>query len=52
MIVWILGHRNAAQRKKIKETYQLLYKESIINRLQSKLSGVLKVLCVHTLAPI
>ena len=50
LIVWILGHRNAFQRKEIKETYQQLYKESIIDRLHSKLSGVLKVLCVHTLA--
>ena len=50
VIVWILGHRNAFQRKEIKETYQQLYKESIISRLHSKLSGLLKVLCVHTLA--
>ncbi|KAL6326162.1 hypothetical protein AAG906_001037 [Vitis piasezkii] len=42
VIVWILGHRNAIQRKQIKDTYQQLYKESIIHRLQSKLSGVLK----------
>ncbi|RVW12151.1 Annexin D3 [Vitis vinifera] len=42
VIVWILGHRNAIQRKRIKDTYQQLYKESIIHRLQSKLSGVLK----------
>ena len=50
VIVLILGHRNAFQRKEIKETYQQLYKESIIYRLHSKISGVLKVLCVHTLA--
>ncbi|KAL6327981.1 hypothetical protein AAG906_031325 [Vitis piasezkii] len=42
VIVWILGHRNAIQRKQIKDTYQQLYKESIIHRLQSKLSGVFK----------
>ncbi|KAL6326113.1 hypothetical protein AAG906_000988 [Vitis piasezkii] len=42
VIVWILGHRNAIQRKQIKDTYQQLYKESIIHRLQSKLFGVLK----------
>ncbi|WKA02160.1 hypothetical protein VitviT2T_020381 [Vitis vinifera] len=42
VIVWILGHRNGIQRKQIKDTYQQLYKESIIHRLQSKLSGVLK----------
>ncbi|RVW67156.1 Annexin D3 [Vitis vinifera] len=43
VIVWILGHRNAIQRMQIKDTYQQLYKESIIHRLQSKLSGVLKI---------
>uniref|UniRef100_F6HB42 Annexin D3 n=2 Tax=Vitis vinifera TaxID=29760 RepID=F6HB42_VITVI len=42
VIVWILGHRNAIQRKQIKDTYQQLYKESIIHRLQSKLFGVFK----------
>uniref|UniRef100_F6HTM4 Annexin D3 n=1 Tax=Vitis vinifera TaxID=29760 RepID=F6HTM4_VITVI len=42
VIVWILGHRNAIQRKQIKDTYQQLYKESIIHRLQSKLSSGLK----------
>ncbi|XP_034703638.1 annexin D3-like [Vitis riparia] len=41
VIIWILGHRNAVQRKKIKETYQQLFKESIIHCLQSALSGVL-----------
>ncbi|XP_059598180.1 annexin D3-like [Vitis vinifera] len=41
VIIWILGHRKAVQRKKIKETYQQLFKESIIHCLQSTLSGVL-----------
>ncbi|KAJ9685465.1 hypothetical protein PVL29_017486 [Vitis rotundifolia] len=41
VIIWILGHRNAVQRKKIKETYQQHFKESIIHCLQSALSGVL-----------
>ncbi|XP_034705490.1 annexin D3-like [Vitis riparia] len=41
VIIWILGHRKAVQRKKIKETYQQLFKESIIHCLQSALSGVL-----------
>ncbi|RVW14252.1 Annexin D3 [Vitis vinifera] len=44
VIIWILGHRKAVQRKKIKETYQQLFKESIIHCLQSTLSGVLGVL--------
>ncbi|KAI8545951.1 hypothetical protein RHMOL_Rhmol07G0077500 [Rhododendron molle] len=38
-IIWVLGHRNASQRKKIRETYQQLYKESLIDQLQSELSG-------------
>ena len=49
VIIWILGHRKAVQRKKIKETYQQLFKESIIHCLQSTLSGVLGVLCFHIL---
>ncbi|XP_050231321.1 annexin D3 [Mercurialis annua] len=38
-IIWILGHRNASQRRKIKETYQEIYKESLVDRLFSELSG-------------
>ncbi|XP_043705995.1 annexin D3-like [Telopea speciosissima] len=38
-VIWILGHRNASQRKKIRETYQQLYNESLIDRLHSELSG-------------
>ncbi|KAJ7949327.1 Annexin [Quillaja saponaria] len=38
-IIWILGHRNASQRKKIRDTYQQLYNESLIQRLKSELSG-------------
>ncbi|KAK9282638.1 hypothetical protein L1049_010857 [Liquidambar formosana] len=38
-IIWILGHRNASQRKKIRDTYQQLYNESLIDRLHSELSG-------------
>lgn len=38
-VVWVLGHRNAAQRKKIRETYQQLYNESLIDALRSELSG-------------
>jgi annexin A13 len=42
-IIWILGHRNASQRKKIRETYQQLYNESLIDRLNSELSGDFRV---------
>ncbi|WCJ39040.1 annexin 3 [Euphorbia peplus] len=38
-VIWILGHRNASQRKKIREIYQQLYKESLVDRLRSELSG-------------
>ncbi|KAJ7949329.1 Annexin [Quillaja saponaria] len=38
-IIWILGHRNVSQRKKIRDTYQQLYNESLIERLNSELSG-------------
>ncbi|CAK7336561.1 unnamed protein product [Dovyalis caffra] len=38
-IIWILGHRNASQRRKIRETYQQLYNESLIDCLYSELSG-------------
>ncbi|KAH7863945.1 hypothetical protein Vadar_023894 [Vaccinium darrowii] len=38
-IIWVLGHRNASQRKKIRETYQQLYNESLIDQLNSELSG-------------
>ncbi|XWS08334.1 hypothetical protein CRYUN_Cryun41cG0070600 [Craigia yunnanensis] len=38
-IIEILGHRDACQRKKIRETYQQLYNESLIDVLNSELSG-------------
>ncbi|KAF7836169.1 Annexin D3 [Senna tora] len=38
-IILVLGHRNASQRKKIRETYQQLYNESLVDRLHSELSG-------------
>ncbi|XP_065868366.1 annexin D3-like isoform X2 [Euphorbia lathyris] len=38
-IIKILGHRTANQRKVIRETYEKLYKESLIDNLQAKLSG-------------
>lgn len=42
-IIRILGHRNASQRKKIRDTYQQLYNESLIDRLHSELSGDFRV---------
>ncbi|CAI8607494.1 unnamed protein product [Vicia faba] len=38
-LILVLGHRNAQQRKEIRETYQQIYKESFVDRLQSELSG-------------
>ncbi|XVF41153.1 hypothetical protein PTKIN_Ptkin01aG0257200 [Pterospermum kingtungense] len=38
-IIEILGHRDASQRKKIREVYQQLYNESLIDALNSELSG-------------
>ncbi|PSS09940.1 Annexin like [Actinidia chinensis var. chinensis] len=38
-IILVLGRRNADQRKKIRETYQQLYNESLIDQLYSELSG-------------
>lgn len=43
-IISVLGHRNASQRKKIKEAYQLLYDKSLIDDLHSELSGDFAVL--------
>ncbi|KAM1556140.1 hypothetical protein PS2_039545 [Malus domestica] len=37
-VVWILGHRNASQRRKIKDTYQQLYNKSLIDDLHTELS--------------
>ncbi|CAI0560243.1 unnamed protein product [Linum tenue] len=38
-VIWILGHRNASQRRKIRDTYQQLYHQSLIDRLHSELSS-------------
>ncbi|OMP04073.1 Annexin [Corchorus olitorius] len=38
-IITILGHRNAAQRKQIRQAYEQLYQEDLIKRLESELSG-------------
>ncbi|CAN0917078.1 Annexin D3 [Linum grandiflorum] len=37
-IIRILGNRNSTQRREIRDTYQQLYKESLIDRLRSELS--------------
>ena len=42
-IINILGHRNAIQRKQIRQTYEELYQEDLIKRLESELSGDLEV---------
>ncbi|WMV11757.1 hypothetical protein MTR67_005142 [Solanum verrucosum] len=38
-VISVLGHRNASQRKKIRETYQHLYNKSLIDDINSELSG-------------
>ena len=38
-IIWVLGHRNASQRRTIKDRYQQLYNQSLIDQLYSELSG-------------
>ncbi|KAL5549300.1 hypothetical protein UlMin_004531 [Ulmus minor] len=38
-IVGILGHRNAVQRKQIREAYDQLFQEDLVKRLESDLSG-------------
>ncbi|XP_059649217.1 annexin D3 [Cornus florida] len=38
-IIWVLGRRNAEQRRKIRDTYQQLYNESLIQSLQTKVYG-------------
>ncbi|KAI3827114.1 hypothetical protein L1987_01178 [Smallanthus sonchifolius] len=38
-VISILGHRNATQRKLIREAYQQLYKEDLVKRLEHELSG-------------
>ncbi|KAL6125294.1 hypothetical protein ACLB2K_073353 [Fragaria x ananassa] len=38
-VIWVLGHRNASQRREIRDTYQRLYNKSLIDVLHSELSG-------------
>ena len=38
-VIQVLGHRNATQRKIIRDTYQKLYNQSLIDSLDSELSG-------------
>ncbi|KAL6493835.1 hypothetical protein OROGR_031744 [Orobanche gracilis] len=38
-IISILGRRNAIQRKLIRQAYEDLYQEDLVNRLESELSG-------------
>ncbi|KAL4572638.1 hypothetical protein LXL04_019418 [Taraxacum kok-saghyz] len=38
-VIQVLGHRNARQRKIIRDTYQELYNQSLIDSLHSELSG-------------
>lgn len=42
-LILVLGHRNAQQRKEIRETYHQIYKESLVDSLQSELSGDFRV---------
>ena len=46
-LIRILGQRNAAQRKAIRETYFELYNESLIDRINSELSGDFRVSLLH-----
>ncbi|GMY22666.1 annexin-like protein RJ4 isoform X1 [Fagus crenata] len=38
-IISILGHRNATQRKQIRQAYEELYQEDLVKRLESELTG-------------
>ncbi|KAJ4979437.1 hypothetical protein NE237_010217 [Protea cynaroides] len=43
-IISILGHRNAIQRKLIRQTYEEIYQEDLIKRLELELSGDFEIL--------
>ncbi|KAL5541931.1 hypothetical protein UlMin_009641 [Ulmus minor] len=38
-VIRILGHRNAVQRKQIREAYEKVFQEDLVKRLESELSG-------------
>ncbi|KAK1277717.1 hypothetical protein QJS04_geneDACA007400 [Acorus gramineus] len=38
-VITVLAHRNATQRKQISQAYEELYKEDLLKRLESELSG-------------
>ncbi|XP_050235350.1 annexin-like protein RJ4 isoform X2 [Mercurialis annua] len=38
-VISVLGHRNAAQRKQIRQAYWDLYQEDLVKRLESELTG-------------
>jgi len=42
-IIAIMGQRNAVQRQQIRQAYQDIYKEDLIKRLESELSGDFEV---------
>lgn len=42
-VISILAHRNAAQRYEIRLAYEGLYREDLIKRLESELSGDFEV---------
>lgn len=48
-VIWVLGHRNASQRRKIRDTYQQLYNKSLIDCLHSELSGDFRVIFYNSL---
>lgn len=46
-VTWILGQRTTSQRQLIRQAYQQLYKESLIDNITSELSGDFRVrLCL------
>jgi len=50
-VISILAHRDATQRKQIALEYEHKYSESLIQRLQSELSGDFEVqISVHAFA--
>lgn len=42
-VIEILGHRNVYQRQQIRKSYQEIYQEDILKRLESELSGDFEV---------